>query len=104
MPFYDLKALGYDQKQIKAFAGQYEMSDAPNREGKFFKRAGIAIDTFFPSPFANEEEAGFIFNGAYLLDLSLMARARVIFLPFFTVIPGILSVIILLVRIILQFF
>ncbi|MGF7157437.1 cytochrome c1 [Bartonella heixiaziensis] len=78
--FRDLKALGYDQEKIKAFARQYEVSDGPNREGKFFKRAGVATDTF-PSPFSNEEEARFIHNGAYPPDLSLIARARAAPLP-----------------------
>ncbi|GAA5109448.1 cytochrome c1 [Bartonella jaculi] len=78
--FRDLKALGYDQEKIKAFARQYEVSDGPNREGKFFKRAGVATDTF-PSPFANEEEARFIYKGAYPPDLSLMARARTRTMP-----------------------
>ncbi|WP_409360837.1 cytochrome c1 [Bartonella heixiaziensis] len=78
--FRDLKALGYDQEKIKAFARQYEVSDGPNREGKFFKRTGVATDTF-PSPFSNEEEARFIHNGVYPPDLSLIARARAAPLP-----------------------
>ncbi|EJF94579.1 cytochrome c1 [Bartonella taylorii] len=88
--FRDLKALGYDQEQIKAFAGQYEVSDGPNQEGKFFKRADAATDTF-PSPFTNEEEARFIHNGAYPPDLSLMARARAISLPFPALITDVLT-------------
>lgn len=88
--FRDLKALGYDQEQIKEFARQYEVSDGPNREGKLFKRAGVATD-HFPSPFANEEEARFIFNGAYPPDLSLMARARAVSLPFPAVIFDVLT-------------
>ncbi|MBB5073230.1 ubiquinol-cytochrome c reductase cytochrome c1 subunit [Bartonella callosciuri] len=88
--FRNLNALGYDQEQIKAFAGQYEVSDGPNREGKFFKRAGVATDTF-PSPFANEEEARFIHNGAYPPDLSLIARARTVTLPFPALISDILT-------------
>ncbi|WP_019222352.1 cytochrome c1 [Bartonella rattaustraliani] len=88
--FRDLKALGYDQEQIKAFARQYEVSDGPDREGKSFKRAGIITD-YFPSPFANEEEARFILNGAYPPDLSLMARARAVSSPFPAVIFDILT-------------
>ncbi|WP_074381327.1 cytochrome c1 [Bartonella doshiae] len=88
--FRNLKALGYDQEQIKTFAKQYEIRDGPNREGKFFKRAGIATDSF-PSPFANEEEARFIHNGAYPPDLSLMARARAVSLPFPALISDILT-------------
>ncbi|WP_375640234.1 MULTISPECIES: cytochrome c1 [unclassified Bartonella] len=79
--FRNLKDLGYDQEQIKALAGQYEVCDGPNREGKFFKRAGVATD-YFPSPFSHEEEARFILNSAYPPDLTLMARARGVSLPF----------------------
>ncbi|WP_273754463.1 cytochrome c1 [Bartonella sp. MM73XJBT.G] len=88
--FRDLKALGYDQEQIKAFAGQYEVRDGPNREGKFFKRAGVSTD-YFPSPFANEEEARFILNGTSPPDLSLIARARAVSLPFPAVISEVLT-------------
>ncbi|WP_019218948.1 cytochrome c1 [Bartonella florencae] len=88
--FRDLKALGYDQEQIKALAGQYEVRDGPNREGQFFKRAGVATD-YFPSPFAHEEETRLIFNGAYPPDLSLMARARAVSLPFPAVISDVLT-------------
>ncbi|VEJ45692.1 cytochrome c1 [Bartonella vinsonii] len=88
--FRDLKVLGYDQKQIQTFAKQYEVSDGPNREGRFVKRAGVATDSF-PSPFVNEEEARFILHGAYPPDLSLMARARAISLPFPAVISDVLT-------------
>ncbi len=88
--FRDLKALGYDQEQIKALAGQYEVSDGPNREGQLFKRSGVATD-YFPSPFASEEEARFILNGAYPPDLSLMARARAVSLPFPAIISDVLT-------------
>ncbi|WP_273759301.1 cytochrome c1 [Bartonella sp. ML70XJBT.G] len=88
--FRDLKALGYDQEQIKAFAGQYQVSDGPNREGKFFKRAGVITD-HFPSPFAYEAKARGILHGAYPPDLSLMARARAVSLPFSTLITDMLT-------------
>uniref|UniRef100_UPI001ABAF360 cytochrome c1 n=1 Tax=Bartonella raoultii TaxID=1457020 RepID=UPI001ABAF360 len=87
--FRDLKALGYDQEQIKAFAGQYEVRDGPNQEGQFFKRAGLATD-YFPSPFAYEE-AGGILHGASPPDLSLMARARAVSLPFPALISEVLT-------------
>ncbi|EJF86603.1 cytochrome c1 [Bartonella rattimassiliensis] len=88
--FRHLKALGYDQEQIKALAGQYEVPDGPNQEGKFFKRAGVVTD-YFPSPFAHEEEARFVLNGAYPPDLSLIARARSIPSPFPALITDILT-------------
>ncbi|EJF83997.1 hypothetical protein MCU_00665 [Bartonella elizabethae Re6043vi] len=88
--FRHLKALGYDQEQIKAWAAQYEVRDGPNREGKNFKRPGVATD-YFPSPFANEEEARFALNAAYPPDLSLMARARGVSLPFPALITDVLT-------------
>ncbi|WP_375607766.1 MULTISPECIES: cytochrome c1 [unclassified Bartonella] len=88
--FRNLRALGYDQEQIKVLAGQYEVRDGPNREGKFFKRAGVATD-YFPSPFAYEEEARQVLNGAYPPDLSLMARARGVSLPFPALITDVLT-------------
>ncbi|MET3589806.1 ubiquinol-cytochrome c reductase cytochrome c1 subunit [Bartonella silvatica] len=88
--FRDLKALGYDQEQIKAFAQQYEVSDGLHREGKFLKPVGIATDTY-PSRFSYEEKTSFFHNGAYPPDLSLMARARAVSLPFPAVIADVLT-------------
>ncbi|AQX27593.1 MULTISPECIES: cytochrome c1 [unclassified Bartonella] len=88
--FRDLKALSYDQEQIKAFASQYEVSDGPNKEGKFFKRSGIASD-YFLSPFSNIEEAKFMHNGVEPADLSLMTRTRFVSLPFPALITDVLT-------------
>ncbi|WP_175868993.1 cytochrome c1 [Bartonella gabonensis] len=88
--FRHLKALGYDQEQIKALAAQYEVRDGPNREGKNFKRLGGATD-YFPSPFMQEEEGKFALNGTDPPDLSLMARARGVFLPFPALITDVLT-------------
>ncbi|WP_142416392.1 cytochrome c1 [Bartonella massiliensis] len=87
--FRHLKALSYDQEQIKALAAQYEVRDASHREGKILKRPGDATD-YFPSPFLREEEARFVLNGAYPPDLSLMARARGVSLPFPALISDVL--------------
>ncbi len=79
--FRNLKALGYTDDQIKAFAAGYEIKDGPNSEGEMFERKGLPTD-YFPSPFANREAAKFANNGAYPSDLSLMAKARAVPLPF----------------------
>ena len=79
--FRDLKALGYNEEQIKAFAKTYDIQDGPNSEGEMFVRKGLPTD-YFPSPFPNVEAAKFANNGANPSDLSLMAKARAVSLPF----------------------
>ena len=79
--FRDLKALGYSEEQIKAFAKTYDIQDGPNSEGEMFVRKGLPTD-YFPSPFPNVEAAKFANNGANPSDLSLMAKARAVSLPF----------------------
>ncbi|WP_279087805.1 cytochrome c1 [Bartonella apis] len=79
--FRDLKALGYSDEQIKAFAKTYDIQDGPNSEGEMFVRKGLPTD-YFPSPFPNVEAAKFANNGANPSDLSLMAKARSVSLPF----------------------
>ncbi|WP_279099171.1 cytochrome c1 [Bartonella apis] len=79
--FRDLKALGYSDEQIKAFAKTYDIQDGPNSEGEMFVRKGLPTD-YFPSPFPNVEAAKFANNGANPGDLSLMAKARAVPLPF----------------------
>ena len=79
--FRDLKALGYSDEQIKAFAKTYDIQDGPNSEGEMFVRKGLPTD-YFPSPFPNVEAVKFANNGANPGDLSLMAKARAVSLPF----------------------
>ena len=79
--FRDLKALGYSDEQIKAFAKTYDIQDGPNSEGEMFVRKGLPTD-YFPSPFPNVEAAKFANNGANPSDLSLMAKARAVSMPF----------------------
>jgi cytochrome c1 len=61
--------------RVQALAATYEITDGPNDQGKMFKRPGRPSD-LFPSPYANEQEARSIHNGAYPPDLSIMALAR----------------------------
>jgi ubiquinol-cytochrome c reductase cytochrome c1 subunit len=73
--YRDLAALGYDDSQIKAVAGEYTMTDGPNDEGDMFDRPGRPGDRF-KNPFANRQAAMYANNGAYPPDMSLLAKAR----------------------------
>jgi len=84
--FRNLRALGYDERQIKAFARRFEIKDGPDREGNMFMRPGRSAD-YFPSPFASDAQAAFANRGAIPGDLSLMARARAVSEPF----PGFIT-------------
>lgn len=73
--FRNLAAIGYDEEQIKAIAGQYEVEDGPNNDGEMFTRTAQPSD-YFVNPFANEKEAAAMNNGAMPPDLSLIYKAR----------------------------
>lgn len=74
--FRNLKALGYNEAEIKALAALSEVTDGPNQEGKMFQRPALPKD-HFPSPFPNEQAARAANNGALPPDLSLIVKARV---------------------------
>ena len=40
--FRNLKDLGYNDDQIKAFAAEYDITDGPNADGEMFERPGVA--------------------------------------------------------------
>lgn len=73
--FRTLEDLGYSEAQVKTLAAEYTVMDGPDSAGDMFERAGIPSD-YFPSPFANEEQAAASNNGAAPPDLSLIAKAR----------------------------
>lgn len=73
--YRNLEALGYDEAQIKAVAGEYTVTDGPNDEGDMFDRPARPSD-HFKSPFANDQAAKFANNGALPPDLSLIIKAR----------------------------
>jgi len=79
--FRDLEGLGYSQEDVRAFAGEYQISDGPNMQGEMFFRKGQPGDNF-PAPFANEQLAAFANGGVTPVDLSLVARARAVSRPF----------------------
>ena len=75
--FRNLADLGYSEAQVKALAGEYEVSDGPNAEGEMFTRPAIGSD-YFPAPYPNMVAAAAANNGAAPPDLSLMAKARAV--------------------------
>jgi ubiquinol-cytochrome c reductase cytochrome c1 subunit len=73
--FRTLEDLGYSEAQVRALAAEYEVEDGPDDAGDMFTRPAIPSD-YFPSPFANPQQAAASNNGAAPPDLSLMAKAR----------------------------
>ena len=73
--FRTLTELGYSEAQVKAFAAEYTVQDGPNDDGDMFERPGIPSD-YFPSPFANPQQAAAANGGAVPPDFSLIAKAR----------------------------
>jgi ubiquinol-cytochrome c reductase cytochrome c1 subunit len=73
--YRNLSALGYSEKEVKAFAAEAEVTDGPNDEGEMFQRPGLPADRFVP-PFANDQAARAANNGAFPPDLSVLTKAR----------------------------
>lgn len=65
----------FPEPQMKLYAATYKVKDGPNDAGKMFERPAKLSD-LMPSPYANEQEARSIHNGAYPPDLSVIIRAR----------------------------
>lgn len=73
--YRNLTALGYDESQIKAIAGDYMFEDGPNDEGDMYERPGRPGDRF-KNPYANRQAAMYANNGAFPPDMSLLVKAR----------------------------
>jgi len=73
--FRDLKALGYNDPEIKAIAAGFQVPGIDPNTGEANTRPGLPID-YFPMPFANDVAARAANNNAIPPDLSLMAKAR----------------------------
>jgi len=73
--FRTLSALGMDEDEIKEFASEYEVEDGPDSEGEMFDRDALPSD-YFVGPYANENAARAVNNGAFPPDLSLITKAR----------------------------
>ena len=74
--YRNLKALGYNDAEVKAFAADNEITDGPNDDGEMFERPARPSDKFV-SPYPNEQAARAANGGAYPPDLSLIVKARV---------------------------
>lgn len=75
VPFRKLTDIGFSEAEAKAFAAEYTVTDGPNDEGEMFDRPGRLSDKF-PSPYANDNAARSMNNGAMPPDLSLIVKAR----------------------------
>jgi ubiquinol-cytochrome c reductase cytochrome c1 subunit len=75
LAYRDLRKIGYAEDDVKAISAQATVKDGPNDAGEMFDRPGRASDRF-ARPFANEKAARASNNGAYPVDLSMIAKAR----------------------------
>ncbi len=75
MSYRNLAKLGFSEKEIKAVAAEYSVTDGPNDDGEMFKRPALPSDAFV-SPFDNDQAARAANNGALPPDLSLIVKAR----------------------------
>lgn len=66
---------GFSPAEVKSLAASYSVVDGPDDNGEMFERPGRPSDRI-PAPYANEQAARAINNGAYPLDLSLIVKAR----------------------------
>ncbi|MFA7603237.1 MAG: cytochrome c1 [Novosphingobium sp.] len=73
--FRDLKALGYNDDEVKAIAAGFNVPGLDPNTGEANTRPGLATD-YFPMPFANDIAARAANNNAVPPDLSLIAKAR----------------------------
>ncbi len=73
--FRDLKALGYNDDEVKAIAAGFNVPGLDPNTGEANTRPGLSTD-YFPKPFANDIAARAANNNAIPPDLSLMAKAR----------------------------
>ena len=73
--FRDLKALGYNDDEVKAIAAGFNVPGIDPNTGEANTRPGLPND-FFPKPFANDIAARAANNNAVPPDLSLMTKAR----------------------------
>ncbi len=73
--FRDLKALGYNDDEVKAIAKGFQVPGLDPATGEVNTRPGLATD-YFPKPFANDIAARAANNNAVPPDLSLMTKAR----------------------------
>ncbi len=74
--YRNLKALGFNDDEVKAIAAEYKVKDGPNDDGEMFERPARPEDRF-AGPYANEKAARAANNGSLPPDLTLIIKARV---------------------------
>ncbi|TDA83193.1 cytochrome c1, partial [Halomonas marinisediminis] len=62
LAFRNLKALGFNDEEIKALAAEYKVKDGPNDEGEMYERSALPSDDFV-GPYANDQQARNANNG-----------------------------------------
>lgn len=65
----------FPEEGVKALAATFKVKDGPDDQGKMFERPAKPSDRM-PSPYANDNEARSVHNGALPPDLSIIAKAR----------------------------
>ena len=75
LTFRSLEGIGLGEADVGAIAAEYEVEDGPNAEGEMFTRPGRPPDKI-PPPFANDQAARAVNNGALPPNLSLITKAR----------------------------
>lgn len=75
LSYRNLLEIGLPEAQVRAIAAEFQVVDGPNDQGEMFERPARLSDRF-RRPFANEQAARAANNGAYPLDLSVIAKAR----------------------------
>lgn len=73
--FRNLMSVGFSEAEVKTLAAEYDIEDGPNADGEMFTRPGRPSDRV-PGPYANEQQARSLNNGAYPPDMSLLVKAR----------------------------
>eukprot|EP01129_Flabellula_baltica_P010419 TRINITY_DN43_c0_g2_i1.p1 TRINITY_DN43_c0_g2~~TRINITY_DN43_c0_g2_i1.p1 ORF type:complete len:318 (-),score=82.39 TRINITY_DN43_c0_g2_i1:33-986(-) len=63
------------EDEAKELAAEFEYEDGPDDEGEMFMRPGNLFNTL-PPPYANEQEARYMNDGALPPDLSVIVKAR----------------------------
>ena len=75
LSYRNLADLGFSDKEVKAIAAGYTVTDGPNDQGEMFQRPARPSDAF-AKPFPNDQAARAANNGALPPDLSLIVKAR----------------------------
>jgi len=75
LAYRHLAGIGLDGNEIAEIAAEHEVEDGPNDEGDMYMRPALPADRMVP-PFANEQAARAVNNGAYPPDLTLIVKAR----------------------------